>query len=86
MKPGRTKRADSPYRVEARWLASQLRAARLAQGLSQERLAQQAHVSLSTLRKIESGQVIEPGFFTVTALLRALHLSLGELERRRSAT
>jgi hypothetical protein len=32
----------------------------------------QAGVALSTLRKIETGQVIEPGYFTILAILSVL--------------
>jgi transcriptional regulator with XRE-family HTH domain len=38
-------------------------------------------VSLEALRKIESGRVPTPAFFTVTALARALGLPLDELAR-----
>ncbi len=36
-------------------------------------------VSLEALRKIESGRVPTPTFFTVAALAHALHLSLDDL-------
>ena len=38
-------------------------------------------VSLEALRKIESGRVPTPAFFTVTALARTLGLPLDELAR-----
>jgi transcriptional regulator with XRE-family HTH domain len=36
-------------------------------------------VSVETLRKIESGRIPTPAFFTVVALAAALHLSIDEL-------
>jgi transcriptional regulator with XRE-family HTH domain len=47
--------------------------------MTQERLASQAHVAVSTLRKIESGRVVEPGYFTMLSLAEALGVDLGEL-------
>ena len=41
-------------------------------GLSQEQLAARAQVAVATVRKIEKGAVIEPGYFTVLALMHAL--------------
>jgi hypothetical protein len=37
-------------------------------GMSQEQLAGRAQVAVATVRKIEKGVVIEPGYFTVLAL------------------
>ena len=37
--------------------------------MTQERLAAQAGVSIATVRKIETGAVTEPGYFTVMALM-----------------
>ncbi|MET7375938.1 hypothetical protein [Micromonospora arida] len=37
-------------------------------------------MDVSTLRKIESGQVVEPGYFTVLSLASALALGLGDLQ------
>ena len=36
-------------------------------------------MSISTLRKIESAETADPGFFTVSRLARALDLELSEL-------
>jgi len=69
---GRRKRADSPYAGQAVRLASHLRELRETAGMTQERLAAEARVALSTVRKIETGAVVEPGYFTVMALLAAL--------------
>jgi transcriptional regulator with XRE-family HTH domain len=57
-----------------------LRDLREGAGLSQERLAARAQVAVSTVRKIENGAVVEPGYFTVMALMDVLGASPG-LER-----
>jgi transcriptional regulator with XRE-family HTH domain len=72
--------------VQAPRLAARLRALREAAGMSQERLAFEAKVSVSTLRKIETGAVIEPGYFTVLALIGALGMSLDEFSAQPDAT
>ena len=41
-------------------------------GITQERLAAKAGVAIATVRKIETGAVVEPGYFTVMALIEAL--------------
>jgi transcriptional regulator with XRE-family HTH domain len=60
-------------------MASRLRAIRENAGITQERLAAQAGVSVATVRKIETGAVVEPGYFTVMALLNALGASPQDL-------
>jgi transcriptional regulator with XRE-family HTH domain len=75
VKRGRRRRADSRYAAQAARLAEYLRARREAQGISQERLAADATVGLSTVRKIETGAVVEPGYFTVLAIMSALGIS-----------
>jgi transcriptional regulator with XRE-family HTH domain len=50
-------------------LAARLRALREQAGLSQEQLAASAGVAVATVRNIETGTVIEPGYFTVMALV-----------------
>jgi transcriptional regulator with XRE-family HTH domain len=77
--PGRKRRADSPYVTQAAQLAALLRARRLQADLTQEQLATRAGIALSTLRKIETGQVIEPGYFTILAVLQVLGISAVEL-------
>jgi transcriptional regulator with XRE-family HTH domain len=49
-----------------------MRALRQQAGLTQEQLAARAGVAVATVRKIENGVVVEPGYFTVMALVRAL--------------
>lgn len=73
-RPGRKRRADSPYADQAERLAERLRALRAQAGLTQEQLAARAQVAVATVRKIETGAVVEPGYFTVMALLGALGL------------
>jgi DNA-binding XRE family transcriptional regulator len=76
---GRSSRADSRYAGQAAQLARQLRQVRESAGITQERLAAQAGVAIATVRKIESGAVVEPGYFTVLALMDVLGTSPGEL-------
>jgi transcriptional regulator with XRE-family HTH domain len=52
---------------------------RVDRGLTQEQLAGRAQVAVSTLRKIESGRVVEPGYFTMLSLAKALSIDLREL-------
>jgi transcriptional regulator with XRE-family HTH domain len=72
VRPGRKKRSESRYAPQAAELASQLRALRVHAELTQEQLATRAGIALSTLRKIETGKVNEPGYFTIVAMLHAL--------------
>ena len=64
-------------RARGRRLGALLRAAR--GGRSPAEIAAASGVSLEALRKIESGRVPTPAFFTVTALARALDVPLDEL-------
>jgi transcriptional regulator with XRE-family HTH domain len=72
---GRRKREDSRYAGQSAVLSGRLRELRQRAGLSQERLAARADVAASTVRKIETGAVVEPGYFTVLALLAVLGAS-----------
>jgi transcriptional regulator with XRE-family HTH domain len=76
---GRRRRADSRFREQARVLALWLRALREQAGLTQEQLAASAGVAVATVRKIETGAVVEPGYFTVLALVRALGAGTDDL-------
>ncbi|MFV2178005.1 multiprotein-bridging factor 1 family protein [Actinomadura sp. LOL_016] len=78
--PGRRKRSESRYTAEASRLAVVLRRAREQRDLTQEQLAVGAGVCVSTVRKIERCEVVEPGYFTIVAIAKALGLSLAEIE------
>ncbi len=80
--PGRRKRADSGHAARAAELAERIRHTRRAADMTQEQLASRAGVALSTLRKIETCQVTEPGYFTILAIVSALGISLQELNQR----
>lgn len=60
-------------------LGAQLRSKRQATGSSQEQVARDAGVATATLRKIENGDVANPGFFTVLSLAAVLDLPVMEL-------
>lgn len=77
--PGRRKRADSRYAERARDLSARLRARREQAGLTQEQLASRAGLSAATIRKIETGAVAEPGWFTVLDIARALGVDLRDV-------
>jgi len=80
---GRARRENSRFKQQAEVLATRLRTLRSQRGLTQEQLAHQAQVAVSTLRKIESGHVIEPGYFTVLSLANALGIDLTDLTQYR---
>ena len=56
-----------------------VRALRTQARMTQEQLAGRAQVAVSTVRKIESGRVVEPGYFTMLSLAKALGIDLHEL-------
>jgi transcriptional regulator with XRE-family HTH domain len=78
--PGRARRDESRFRDQANRLAARLHSLRQDRGMTQEQLAARAQVAVSTLRKIESGRVVEPGYFTVLSLAAALGIRLRDLE------
>lgn len=45
-------------------------------------VANAARISVDALRKIERGEVADPGFFTVIRVCRVLKLSAAEVERK----
>ena len=66
-----------PWEIErGRRLGAALREARGPASLGQ--VAAAAGISVETLRKIETGRIPTPAFFTVVALARVLGLSLDE--------
>lgn len=74
------KQAGDSWRDESMRLARLIRDKRTDRKESQERVARVAGLATSTLRKIESNSIQEPGVFTVLALMRALELPLTELQ------
>ncbi|GAA0549201.1 helix-turn-helix domain-containing protein [Actinomadura livida] len=66
-------------RDRGRALGQVLRAARGPRSAAS--VAQEAGISLDTLRKIERGAIAAPAFFTVASLARALDLDLTALAR-----
>jgi len=60
-------------------LGARLRTARGTAGIGE--VAHAAGISVETLRKIETGRISTPAFFTVAALASVLDLSLDELYR-----
>jgi putative hydrolase of the HAD superfamily len=65
--------------MDERSLGKQLQAARQAAGLTQQQLCHHAHLSFSTLTKIERGAIKSPSIFTIQAIADALNISLDEL-------
>lgn len=72
--PNRARRAASPYQERSVRLREALRNARRRSGLSQQELATRAGLAIGTVRAVESGRVVEPGFFTVLAIADVLDL------------
>jgi DNA-binding XRE family transcriptional regulator len=62
-------------------LAAVLRAAREAQGRSQEALAHDADLTVTALARIERAQA-NPAWTTVLQIIDALEMSLSDLARR----
>ncbi len=60
-------------------IGSNLKRMRKKKGLSQEKLARLADISLNTLTKIESGFAKKPTIQTVVKLAKALEISLDDL-------
>lgn len=76
---GRKQACDS-WRGASLRLARLVRREREARKQSQESVARQAGLATSTVRKIESNSIREPGVFTVLALMGALELDFAELQ------
>ncbi len=60
-------------------IGDNVRKFRKKKGISQEKLARQADISLNTLTKIESGFAKKPTIQTVIKLAEALEISIDEL-------
>ena len=78
-RPGRRKRADNPHAEGASHLAGRLRQLRERARKTQEEVAAAAGLSVATVRKIETGAVTEPGYFTVLAIASAIGASIADL-------
>ncbi len=60
-------------------MGKQLQSVRKKAGLTQQELCHKAHLSYSTLAKIERGAIKAPSIFTIQNIAAALGTSLGEL-------
>ena len=60
-------------------LGRRLQAARVQAGLTQQALCQKAHLSYSTLTKIERGAIKSPSIFTIQSIAAALGTTLDQL-------
>jgi transcriptional regulator with XRE-family HTH domain len=78
-RPGRRKRADNLHAEGAARLARQLRQLRERASKTQEEVAAAAGLSAATVRKIETGVVTEPGYFTVLAIASAIGATVADL-------
>lgn len=65
--------------MDEKGLGRRLQAARLRAGLTQQALCQKAHLSYSTLTKIERGAIKSPSIFTIQSIADALSVGLDEL-------
>jgi transcriptional regulator with XRE-family HTH domain len=78
-RPGRRKRADNVHAEGASHLAGRLRQLRERARKTQEEVAAAAGLSVATVRKIETGVVTEPGYFTILAIASAIGASITDL-------
>lgn len=65
--------------MDEKGLGRRLQAARVEAGLTQQALCQKAHLSYSTLTKIERGAIKSPSIFTIQSIASALGVGLDEL-------
>ena len=79
MKPGRKKSTGRPWAGLAPVLGGQLRHVREERNTTRDKLGSDAGIASSTIAKLESGQVNEPGLFTVLAICRALDYDINDL-------
>lgn len=75
----RPTRAVSRHLDDGLRLGTVLRQRREALGRSREAVARQAHVSTVTLTKIERGDTVDPGLFTVRSVAGALEWSVDDV-------
>ena len=64
------------FKLDGSLLARRVRAARLARGWSQTKLAEEAQISTAVIRRIESGEGQEPSFNSVARMVIAFGISL----------
>ena len=64
-------------RERGRWLGAALREARGERSMVE--VSARSGIPVETLRKIETGRIVTPAFFTIAALARALDLDLEAL-------
>ena len=76
---GRARREAVSHAGAAAVLAEHLRASREQRGLTRDQLADTAGVAAVTIAKLEQRQTVDPGFFTIAALARALGIDLQHL-------
>jgi transcriptional regulator with XRE-family HTH domain len=79
VKPGRKKSTGRPWAALAPVLGGHLRRVREDRNTTREKLGSDAGVAASTIAKLESGQVNEPGLFTVWAICTALDYDIRDL-------
>jgi transcriptional regulator with XRE-family HTH domain len=72
-------RDKEKWRAEARGLATAIRHTRRAANLSQQALAERAHISIGALRSIEQQVSVDPGIFEIAALASAMNVSIDDL-------
>lgn len=70
-------------RLRGERLGALLRQARGDESMTQ--LAARAGISVETLRKIETGRIATPAFFTIAAVCNALGLSLDDIATNTAA-
>lgn len=79
MRAGRKKSSDHPWAYLAPALGRRLRQVREDRNATRDKLGSDAGIAASTIAKLESGRVSEPGLFTVWAICRELEYRLDDL-------
>jgi transcriptional regulator with XRE-family HTH domain len=79
VRSGRKKSSEQPWAHLAPEIGRRLRNAREKKRTTREKLGNECGVAASTIAKLESGRIIEPGFFTIWAICRTLDYEMGEL-------
>jgi transcriptional regulator with XRE-family HTH domain len=76
---GRPRRETSKNLQQAKLLANRIKALRNRRNLTQEKLAQNAGLSVYTISRLERGEKVDPSVFTVDALAQALDTTVDGL-------